>query len=49
MAGEPLGTEVAVMKEDGPEGKVVVVPKREVCGAHAQLMVGVMELVERVP
>jgi hypothetical protein len=49
MAGEPLGAEVAVMKEDGPEGKVVVIRKREVCGACAQLMVRVMESVERVP
>jgi hypothetical protein len=49
MAGEPLGAEVAVTEEDGPEGKVVVVWKREVRGARAQLMVGVMESVERVP
>jgi hypothetical protein len=48
MAGEPLGVEVAVTKEDGPEGKVVVVRKREMCGARAQLMDGVMESVERV-
>jgi hypothetical protein len=49
MAGELLGTEVAVVKQDGPEGKVVVVQKREVCGACAQLMVGVLELVGQAP